>query len=133
MNLRRKSKIRANVPTTSFGDIAFLLIIFFILTAAFMQESGVKLQLPRDKDIEEQGPSPVSVMVDQKGDVYIQGKKVPTKDVVQGRVQNLLQGKKDKKVLFRCDARLTRTVYEPIIIAITDAGGLLVPLGDKKE
>ena len=42
----RKAKIEAKIPTSSMADIAFLLIIFFLVTTSFNQEMGIGLTLP---------------------------------------------------------------------------------------
>ena len=40
----------------------------------------------------------------------------------------------DKKVVhFKCDARQPRKVFEPVLIAISEAGGIIIPIGDKGE
>ena len=35
------------IPTSSMGDIAFLLLIFFMVTTIFREESGLPVELPR--------------------------------------------------------------------------------------
>jgi biopolymer transport protein ExbD len=47
--MKRIAKIKQSdteIPTSSQGDIAFLLIIFFMLTTVFRSEYGLKLVLP---------------------------------------------------------------------------------------
>ena len=41
------------IPTASMADIAFLLIIFFLVTTSFNQEMGLSLTLPPVSDVEE--------------------------------------------------------------------------------
>lgn len=45
MNVTRKIRPRASIPTTSTGDISFLLIVFFMSTTKFDVKEGVKVQL----------------------------------------------------------------------------------------
>ena len=40
---------RADIPTASMADVAFLLIIFFMVTTAFSAAKGLKLALPEDE------------------------------------------------------------------------------------
>ena len=45
--MRRKRKKQAiSVPTASMGDIAFLLIIFFMVCSKFSQDVAIKLKPP---------------------------------------------------------------------------------------
>lgn len=45
MKVTRKIRPSANIPTTSTGDISFLLIVFFMSTTKFDVKEGVKVQL----------------------------------------------------------------------------------------
>jgi biopolymer transport protein ExbD len=47
MKVSRKRKGNADIPTASTGDIAFLLIIFFMATTKFDVKEGIKLVLPK--------------------------------------------------------------------------------------
>jgi biopolymer transport protein ExbD len=49
MKLRRKGQ-EAEIPTSSMADIAFLLIIFFMVTAVFSATKGLDFKLPQDDD-----------------------------------------------------------------------------------
>lgn len=44
--IKRKRKASSTIPTTSTGDIAFLLIIFFMATTKFDTKLGLGLTLP---------------------------------------------------------------------------------------
>ena len=46
MNRRKRNIIGASIPTASMADIAFLLIIFFLVTTSMSQDSGLGLTLP---------------------------------------------------------------------------------------
>jgi biopolymer transport protein ExbD len=39
--------VKSNVPTSSMADIAFLLLIFFMVTTIFKMEEGLPVTLPR--------------------------------------------------------------------------------------
>jgi len=44
--LKRKSGVGAAVPTSSLSDIAFLLLIFFLVTTVFRKETPLKIAWP---------------------------------------------------------------------------------------
>jgi biopolymer transport protein ExbD len=47
VSLRKRSSGSApNIPTASTGDIAFLILIFFMSTSMFAKEKGLKIVLP---------------------------------------------------------------------------------------
>lgn len=47
MELKRKAGTGARIPTSSMADIAFLLIVFFMVTTIFKLEQGLAITLPR--------------------------------------------------------------------------------------
>ena len=46
MELRKKKRIQYSIPTASMGDVAFLLILFFLVTTVFSKDRGLKMLLP---------------------------------------------------------------------------------------
>jgi len=69
MELRQKKKIAPRIPTASMGDIAFLIIIFFMTTTVFTREKGIKMLLP-EKTQQETKVKPenvVSILINPEG------------------------------------------------------------------
>jgi biopolymer transport protein ExbD len=48
--LSKKSKVSDEVPTSSMADIAFLLLIFFLVTTVFPKDSGLQIVLPEEAE-----------------------------------------------------------------------------------
>ena len=46
----KKSKVSDEVPTSSMADIAFLLLIFFLVTTVFPKDSGLAVVLPESAE-----------------------------------------------------------------------------------
>jgi len=44
--MNRKTKVDASIPNSSMADIAFLLLIFFMVSTVFVTERGIKVTLP---------------------------------------------------------------------------------------
>ena len=44
--LSRRNKSNPEIPTSSMADIAFLLIVFFLVTTTMNQDKGIGMQLP---------------------------------------------------------------------------------------
>jgi len=47
-----QEKTKPNIPTASMGDIAFLIIIFFMTSTVFTRDKGIKMLLPEKTDLE---------------------------------------------------------------------------------
>ncbi|MEX2528343.1 MAG: biopolymer transporter ExbD [Gemmatimonadota bacterium] len=48
--LNKKSKVSDEVPTSSTADIAFLLLIFFLVTTVFPKDMGLQVVLPEEQE-----------------------------------------------------------------------------------
>lgn len=73
--MRRKVKRgsdNADVDMTPMLDIVFILLIFFIVTATFLQEQGVDMRPPPPSDNEQSEPNPVIlVQVNDLNQVFV--------------------------------------------------------------
>ena len=48
--LSKKSKISDEIPSSSMADIAFLLLIFFLVTTVFPRDTGLRVVLPEEAE-----------------------------------------------------------------------------------
>jgi biopolymer transport protein ExbD len=70
MKFRRTVGIKATIPTASMGDIAFLLIIFFIVTTTFSIDK-TKVNLPQSLEREASVPGAAIIVIDSEGQVFL--------------------------------------------------------------
>jgi|SRR5690606_22881939 len=48
--LKKKSRVGGEIPTSSMADIAFLLLVFFLVTTVFDEEKGLSIVLPEPQE-----------------------------------------------------------------------------------
>ena len=53
---KKKSKVSDKVPSSSMADIAFLLLIFFLVTTTFPKDKGLAIVLPEEGSVQEVSP-----------------------------------------------------------------------------
>jgi len=53
MLLRKKKDEESEIPTASMGDVAFLILIFFLTSTVFTKDKGLKMLLPEKTSDEE--------------------------------------------------------------------------------
>ena len=102
---RRKGQAdEADVDMTPMLDIVFIMLIFFIVTATFLDEKGVDLtQPPPPPDITPPKSTPaITVYVDGRDQCSVDGDST-TCDRVALRVERLLADKPGASVILRLD------------------------------
>ena len=131
MKLRRKKRKIPVVPVTSFGDIAFLLIIFFMIASVFMTEGHIKVKLARSSDIEKEKSVSVSLVLDKNGKLWLQGQQCH-KEMVESYVKSLLENSEEKEVMLKIDRDQVQRDFGGILMALGDAGADIILLGEKE-
>ncbi len=82
MDFNRNTKRETFIPTSSMGDIAFLLLIFFMVTTIFREESGLPVELPRAEAGEEVNRELVSnIYINRAGQISIDDRLVQVKHI----------------------------------------------------
>jgi biopolymer transport protein ExbD len=125
---------RVGIPTTSMGDVAFLLIIFFILASNLAKDAGFVLTPPRSLDVIEVEKSRITVAIDQSNQILCQGKPVGGLSGLKAVLSDLLkdaQTDTQRTVWFRCDAAAPLELFQPVLGAISEVGGIVAAIGDE--
>lgn len=78
MGLKKRTKAQAEFNMSSLTDIIFLLLIFFMLTATFVNVK--KLDIP-ESNIKTVAPSSLAVSIEKAGNFYVNGKEVESRDL----------------------------------------------------
>jgi biopolymer transport protein ExbD len=111
------------------GDIAFLLIIFFLLTTNFAKEKHIQLKDPVSRDIQVMKEPMVFVAVDQNGAVHLQGRPCSV-DTLEDQVRSMVARHQDKVVKLRVDRGVRQDQYGPVFLALSRAGVQIALTGE---
>ncbi|MCK4666764.1 biopolymer transporter ExbD [Candidatus Dependentiae bacterium] len=67
MNILKRNKKKPNISSASMSDIAFLLIIFFMLTTVFALEQGISYQMPESVRSLKLDKAPIDILIKNNG------------------------------------------------------------------
>ena len=130
---RRKFKVE--VPSVAMGDIAFNLLVFFVILARAQDDSHVKWDPATSQKVEAANKSKVSIAFSNDGKLYINGK--ATDDArLAGQIEKELEGMPagQRTVLLKIDQNAQALRFEKVLAAASEAGGEIVHvLEEKKE
>jgi biopolymer transport protein ExbD len=79
---KKKSKVSGEVPMSSTADIAFLLLIFFLVTTVFPKDKGLAIVLPEQSE---------EIAVSQKNILHLIVQPTGIVDVKRGESQQIQQ------------------------------------------
>ena len=140
--MARKKSRRSDiaVPIASMGDIAFLLIIFFMVASNFAKESPVKPELARAVELEVLEQTAIQVAIDKDGQIFLNRAQVPDAQAIEYGVAALIEargpqpeGADPPVVLFKCDRNVDKSVFEPVLDAIAKSGAVVAAAGERRQ
>jgi biopolymer transport protein ExbD len=121
--LRKKRSLEANIPSSSMADIAFLLLIFFLVATVIDVDTGIGMTLP---EITDEPPPPVSkdrmaaVLINENNDVLLDGEPISLfqiKTTLKPRIVSKIELPKKKKLIVSLKTD-RKTVYNAYISAL---------------
>lgn len=102
---RGRNKSEPVIPTASTGDVAFLIIIFFLATSIFSREKGLKIVLPEKGDaIKIKAENVLVVAVSQTGQVLLDNQVVNIPDV-RGLIEQRIAANAEIAIALRVSRR----------------------------
>ncbi|MEE3219548.1 MAG: biopolymer transporter ExbD [Planctomycetota bacterium] len=129
-NIRQRKKDRRNreaVPMSAFADIAFLLIIFFILTATLNKTKGITTDIPAGEQSDQEAETtPTIQLVADK--VLFDDKNVNwqelEKQLTEMRVPER-ENEQDRIVLIEAKEGVYYQNYYQAMVLVSKAGGVV--------
>ena len=100
----RTPRVSDEIPTASMADIAFLLIVFFMLTATFTASQGLDYGLPKDDEklVDIDPVESVLVEVQSNGDLLVDSRALPIGELL-AYLHPRLQQNPGKPVILKTD------------------------------
>ena len=132
MKIPRK-KFRAEVPSVAMGDIAFNLLIFFVILARAQDDSHIKWQPASTPKVEAVKSVGVTVVIDIQNKLYLNGREIGESQLaaaIEKLLEKIPAGR--RTVMLKVHREATALRFEPVIEAISAAGGDLVHILDEK-
>ena len=133
MKLQRK-KLTASVPSFAMGDIGFLLLIFFVILARAQNDSHIQWEPARMDKVEMAAAALATVTIDSGYKTYLDGKEIAPEEIAASLSEILGDTPAgERNVFLKVHKEAKATHFEPVIAAISEAGGDLVHILEPEE
>jgi biopolymer transport protein ExbD/biopolymer transport protein TolR len=117
---RRGLAVQADINVTSLVDVAFVLLIIFMITAPIMQ-GGVDVELPKASTQPISSKDGVVVSIDRQGQIYIDNVPV-TYEELRATIRRRVDQQNTSSVYVRGDRNVAYGSVVRVIAALHDAG-----------
>lgn len=119
MKLFREKAVQPKIPTASMADIAFLLIIFFMLTTSFSPvKESVDLPESLVRTEVDQNAAIVAVTAENKvvfSDGESPGEEVPSIEMLGPMIQQVLMANPNKQFIIRADRMVAYKMVDSVL------------------
>jgi len=137
---RNRRQVGSEIDVGAFSDIAFLLIIFFILTTSIVRIAGQELDIPTGEQSREKSEEKTqTIHIANTRIHYGEAKDAPQVSLIELR-ERLLQADlrnkpepKDRIVIVDSTRDVPYELYFQVVSAISDAGGILALVEEVEE
>lgn len=109
----KKKKVLLNI--TPLVDVTLILIIFFVITSTFIEQPGIKLELPKAQTSDLQRVEKAVIIVSKDSKIYFRNKEISLKEL-PSILKDAMRESIDKSLIISAD----KVVHHGLIISIMD-------------
>ena len=121
MQFRAKRYIKPIINIASLVDVLFLLLIFFMVTSAFVEQPNIKLELPSTRHSEVSKIENMVLTIARDGELFIQDRPVEKKDL-EKELRRVVLDTGDEVLVLKADKFVPYGVVIDIMDAVKGAG-----------
>ncbi len=115
MQFREKSRRRVIINITSLIDVLFLLLIFFIVSSTFLEQPGMKLDLPQTSGQEAVRVEGYTLFILSDGSIYLNEEELHF-DTVSERLLEIAPDVEERGLILKAD----ETTRYGLVVEIMD-------------
>ncbi len=119
MQFRVKRYIKPVINIASLVDVLFLLLIFFMVTSAFVEQPNIKLELPATRHSDVSKIERVVLTIARDGQLFLQDKPVD-KINLEKELRRIILDTGDEVLVLKADKMVT---YGDVVDVMDDAKG----------
>ena len=122
MKLKRKTSVKSVIPVSSMSDIAFLLLIFLMLSSILNMKKGPKINTPKAQEISTaQDVRKFDLTIDKNGNVFFEGSYVTAEDLTNTFNERIVMYP-NLFVQINADEQTEYNAVDKVIKALQNAG-----------
>ena len=119
------------INITPMLDVVFIMLIFFIVTASFVKESGIEVNRPKADTASMQSKASILVAINDKGEIWINKRKVDISSV-RANIEILHAENPQGSVVIQADENAKTKLLVDVMDASREAGVYNISISAEK-
>ena len=111
----------SNIDMTPMLDIVFIMLIFFIVTASFVKETGIEVNRPQAKTAETKDNASILVAINDNNEIWIDRRRIDIRSV-RANIERLHAENPQSAVVVQADNHANVKTLTAVVDAARDAG-----------
>lgn len=117
----RQEEEDSGIDLTPMLDVVFIMLIFFIVTATFVKESGIDVNRPEASTAQSQDRAGIFIAIDKNGEIWINRRRVD-EDAVRPNIERLHAENPQATVVIQADEESQTKTLVKVMDASRAAG-----------
>lgn len=119
--IEQAAEEEAPVDLTPMLDVVFIMLIFFIVTASFVRETGIDVNRPEAQTAESKENASILVAISESNEIWIDRRRVDIRSV-RANVVRLKAENPQSGVIVQADDRADVKTLAEVLDAVREAG-----------
>ena len=130
--LRSKQEDDAKIDITPMLDVVFIMLIFFIVTASFIKESGAKVVKPEAENAVKHPKATVLLAIDDNNEIWLDRRVIDPR-AIKANINRLRADNPDGEVIVQADIESNAETVLKVVDALKQAGIEVPSVATKSE
>ena len=131
-SIRNKQEDDTKIDITPMLDVVFIMLIFFIVTASFIKESGANVVKPSADTSVKKPKATILIAVNERDEIWLDKRKIDPR-AVKANLQRLRAENPEGEVILQADQESTAKIVMQVVEALQDAGIQIPTIATESE
>ena len=129
---RNRQEEESKIDITPMLDVVFIMLIFFIVTASFIKESGANVTKPQAESEEKKPKATILLAISEKDEIWLDRRKLDPR-AVKANLNRIRAENPDGEVIVQADQESSAETVMKVIEALKDAGIAVPTIATESE
>ncbi len=129
---KRHNDEESEVNVTPMLDVVFIMLIFFIVTASFVKESGIDVTRPDAATAERKQRASILIAISKNNEVWIQKRRIDVR-AVRANVERLLAENPQGSVVIQADEKSENGLFVKVMDQARLAGAQSIAIAAREN